>query len=43
MGVHLNPLPASQRHATLAAYIATGIDMKPEIRIASWLMASVFS
>ena len=22
--------------------IATGIDMKPEIRIASWLMASVF-
>jgi putative oxidoreductase len=23
-------------------HIATGIDMKPEIRIASWLMASVF-
>lgn len=36
------PFPAASRHANLAHSLATGTAMKPEIRIASWLLASVF-
>jgi len=36
------PFPAACRHANLAPSVTTGTAMKPEIRIASWLLASVF-
>ncbi len=36
------PFHTTRRHATLATFVATGIDMKPEFRLAQWLMASVF-
>lgn len=40
--VHTHPFSAASHRANLALCIATGIDMKPEIRLAQWLMASVF-
>jgi putative oxidoreductase len=40
--VHTRPFSAACHHANLALCIATGIDMKPELRLAQWLMASVF-
>lgn len=40
--VHPPPFPAACHHDNLAPSFTTGTAMKPEIRIASWLLASVF-